>query len=673
MGLSNTGEVVREKVPWIGVIVLSVFLGAFGITWLHFLPSTIYTYYNFGEILCTIGLTSAPFIVLIFTALYSRLTKTNISLATLTYLYVIAYTTSWFVSTAEPANWYYIVASRHSSEEFSSRFIAWYMAPTADITREIVTGHVAIPWGDWIPSTIYHWLFSVLLGTFLISISTLFRRLWVDTERLPFPQTLLAYELVRRFPEEKESLIEKLGRPFLLGIVLGLAYQIPIFMTVVFPWFPDIYGWKTLCLTGYWYVVGGTDLAKIAGLTTVNEHPVGVAIGYILPLSITFNVWFWYLIWLILMQVSYALGYYTGIENSGGCGRTGWCSPSGMIDPPLMMNTVTYSGGLLGLTVMALVLNRKYILETLRLAFRRESGVSLEIEKDEALSYKNTYLLLGSSTILMIALFFISGMGIASAILMVVTYFLFLVAYARIFSLTGLGVGGITHGNTLFRLFMYPKPPDPMTTDYVMSAYYSLAGLDNSYLSNGSIFTGFSSYKMASLTKASNSSVLKVMLAATVIVPLTTILTVIWLSYTFGGSTLPGSGSWFGSGPQNNTLFDTINPERWTSKPSKEPVAPYVLVGFVIVAILDFLHARFVWFPLSAIGFVVGMSRLSIKWGYWGPFLVAWVLKFITLRVGGSKLYERIGVPISGGFVTGYVLALLFGGTMGVIRFFIPY
>lgn len=220
---------------------------------------------------------------------------------------------------------------------------------------------------------------------------------------------------------------------------------------------------------------------------------------------------------------------------------------------------------------------------------------------------------------------------------------------------------------------MYPKPPDSMTTDYVMSAYYSLAGLDNSYLSNGSIFTGFSSYKMASLTKASNSSVLKVMLAATVIVPLTTILTVIWLSYTFGGSTLPGSGSWFGSGPQNNTLFDTINPERWTSKPSKEPVAPYVLLGFVIVAILDFLHARFIWFPLSAIGFVVGMSRLSIKWGYWGPFLVAWVLKLITLRFGGSKLYERIGVPISGGFVTGYVLAIILGGTMGVIRYFIPF
>jgi len=35
-------------------------------------------------------------------------------------------------------------------------------------------------------------------------------------------------------PEEK-PLVEKLGRPFLLGAVLGLIYQIPIFMQVIFP------------------------------------------------------------------------------------------------------------------------------------------------------------------------------------------------------------------------------------------------------------------------------------------------------------------------------------------------------------------------------------------------------------------------------------------------------
>jgi len=67
------------------------------------------------------------------------------------------------------------------------------------------------------------------------------------------------------------------------------------------------------------------------------------------------------------------------------------------------------------------------------------------------------------------------------------------------------------------------------------------------------------------------------------------------------------------------------------------------------------------------------MSRINIKWGWWSPFLAAWILKTITLKIGGSKLYEEVGVPVAAGFVVGYMIALIFGGAIGVLRFFIPY
>ena len=98
-----------------------------------------------------------------------------------------------------------------------------------------------------------------------------------------------------------------------------------------------------------------------------------------------------------------------------------------------------------------------------------------------------------------------------------------------------------------------------------------------------------------------------------------------------------------------------------------------MLGGFLIVAVLEFLHARFVWFPFNAIGFIIGTSYISVLWGYWGTFLIAWVLKVITLRLGGSKLYENLGVPIAGGFVVGYMIALVLGGILGFMRFFFPF
>ncbi|MEM2373773.1 MAG: OPT/YSL family transporter [Thermoproteota archaeon] len=665
-------EVLEEKVTvstLIWVAVVSVFLGFFGKVWLYPLPSSLAPFYNFGEVICTIGLTSAPFIVLMITVAFLELIRRRINVVILTYLYVVAFAISWFVSYEGMYLWGVIIGSRHMAVDLSLKYVPWILAPSADVTRQLIYGHTTIPWDAWLPSTIYYWIFFVSVCLFQISIATLFRRQWIDVEKLTFPHTMLAYELVKRSSKEESSIVKKLGKPFLLGTILGLVFQVPVFMTTIFPWFPDIYGWKTLCGPGYWYVRPGTSLAYVAGLTTCNVHPIAAVIGYILPLSITFNVWFWYIIWLILMQVSYAMGYYTGIENNGGCGRTGWCSPSGVIDPPLSMQSVTYGGGLLALTFAWLVLNRKYLFDTLKMTFKKSEN-RLEIEKNEALSYRDTYLLLGGSIILLITLFITVGMSATSILLMIITYFIGFVAYARIYGMTGLVVGGVIHGNTLFRLLMYPTAPDPLTTDFVMSAVYSLQGLDDAHVIH-SVYTGFASYKMASLTGVSNKNVLKVMLIATVIAPIVVILTIISLLYTYGATALPGAGAL----PLNwDAIFaNYASPASWITRPSREPVLPYVATGFLVTLLLEYLHARFIWLPLSGVGFVIGMSRINIKWGWWGPFLVAWILKTITLRIGGSKLYEEVGLPISAGFVVGYMIALILGGMMGLLRFFIPY
>jgi hypothetical protein len=542
------------------------------------------------------------------------------------------------------------------------------MAPPTSITGQLVSGGIPVPWGDWIPAILYHSILVILVGFFFIFVATLFRRQWIDVERVPFPQATLAYELVRRIHEEKKSLMEKIGKPFLLGIFLGLAFQIPVFMTVVFPWFPDIYGWKTLCASGQWYVRAGTSFAGIVGLSAFQVHPAMVAIGYLVPLSISFNAWFWHLVYIVLMQIAYSMGYYTGIEGESGCGRA-WCSPSGLLEGPLKFSAVSYDGGLIGLAVVSLILSRRYIGETLRAAFAKHSS-RLEVEKNEALTYRNTYILIASSFILLVILFMIDGLGITAALLIPITYFLFWMANARIYGLAGITSAGLGHGNTLFRLFVWPTAPDPPTGEYVLSAYYSSRGMDSpDAVGCGSILTGFASYKMASLTGVSNAGVIKAMLAATVIIPITSLITYIFLCNSFKGTVFASAAADVGT----SQFFNISSPSTYNTAAGTEPLAPYVIGGFLIVAVLEFLHTRFVWFPFEPVGFIIGTTYLSVLWGYWGPFLIAWVLKVITLRVGGSKLYETLGLPIAGGFVTGNIIALILGGTLGILRFFILY
>lgn len=70
---------------------------------------------------------------------------------------------------------------------------------------------------------------------------------------------------------------------------------------------------------------------------------------------------------------------------------------------------------------------------------------------------------------------------------------------------------------------------------------------------------------------------------------------------------------------------------------------------------------------------MLGASWTSTLWGIWFPFLIAWILKYLTLKIGGSRAYEEYGMPLMAGFIAGYMIAVLVGGLAGIIRFFIPY
>jgi len=176
---------------------------------------------------------------------------------------------------------------------------------------------------------------------------------------------------------------------------------------------------------------------------------------------------------------------------------------------------------------------------------------------------------------------------------------------------------------------------------------------------------------MASLTGVRTRDVLKVLLVSSIIAAITVQVAIIWTGYTFGASNLQ---------PLNRALSIDVYNACYSPTAYKFPVAgplsdwmPNVLAGMVIVLILGYIHARFVWFPLEPIGFVAAFSIDSVQWGMATPFLGAWIAKTITLKIGGSKAYEEYGMPVAGGFIVGCLIALLVGGAMLVVRFFYPY
>ncbi|MEM1570084.1 MAG: DUF6784 domain-containing protein [Candidatus Bathyarchaeia archaeon] len=96
-------------------------------------------------------------------------------------------------------------------------------------------------------------------------------------------------------------------------------------------------------------------------------------------------------------------------------------------------------------------------------------------------------------------------------------------------------------------------------------------------------------------------------------------------------------------------------------------------IGFIITMVLFLLRARFLWWPIHPVGFIIATSIAPNHMKEWTTFLAAWIAKLLTLRMGGSKAYEKYAIPFVSGGVAGYALANLIAYLIGTVRFFIPF
>ncbi|MEM2850157.1 MAG: DUF6785 family protein, partial [Candidatus Bathyarchaeia archaeon] len=379
----------------------------------------------------------------------------------------------------------------------------------------------------------------------------------------------------------------------------------------IFPWFPDIYGWRAnTCGYGSWWVPPGHILAGLVGFSKAGKEPLGVAILYLAPVHVLFGIWFWYLIMLIIAQIAFYMGYYTGLVDIGGCGRI-WCGENTLnYGPPIALNAITV-GGIYALSILLLISSRHHIMTTIRAALgRMDTGKRIDFEKNEPLSYRSMYMLFALLFVATVAICMATGMSIASTVLTVINIIILWFSQMRTLGLAGVYFRDADKGAPLQRLLFWPETPADYTTnrDYLMTAHINTwfpDAPDMGFAVGGNFFSAFLSYKMASFTGVSSKSVLKVLIASIVLGTLAAMCGFFQAAYTFGLARIPGSG---GVQSCNSLVSRGTQPSDWTRYPASGFWIPQFFVGFAMILILGFLHARYIWFPLEPVGFITGVG-----------------------------------------------------------------
>jgi hypothetical protein len=412
----------------------------------------------------------------------------------------------------------------------------------------------------------------------------------------------------------------------------------------------------------------GHPFLAIRGLAMYEKNIAAAAAFYMAPQAFLQSYVIIWIIYLILMQIAYQMGYYTFPPDVGSCGIMECGTNAIRHGAPFRWVIIGHAAGVVALPIFYLISRWRFVISSIKAVFGR--GELKDIEGRQGYSYKMAYGLAAIGFLGAIMTVMIGGIGPLAAFLIPTLTCLYYFAAMLVYSRIGYNVlGWDMYGLWPFRLLWPTNPSPPMPREWTLTfLLMRQPGSDGICKGWGApMASAFQTYRMADLLSIKNlGSIYKALIVVLIVSIITSWIPRLFLYYSFGLTRL-------GIEP---AMPSVAADPHWTWSgidPAPEPWIPHLIAGIVIIGVLSFLRARFLWFPIDPISYVAAFSCRGLSNGIWDMIVVAYILKAITLRIGGSRAYEEYGVPAACGVLLGYALAIVLGGIVSAIRFFIPF
>jgi hypothetical protein len=485
-----------------------------------------------------------------------------------------------------------------------------------------------VPWGIWIRPLMVWSVFLLALYMTMICIPVIIRRQWVERERLPYPLVQLPQAMIRE--EREDTVVNPFLRskavwigaslPFIVGSLNGLNNYLGGFPVITTAWGIPLPGHQSLNMLISFTVMG---------------------FSYLISPAIAAGIW-GFVLFAKVEKMFFV--YYTGdmpLQQVWGFGPSELMSYQGL-------------GALLVFVASGLWMAREHLTQVVRKALWMESDLS---DDDEIMSYRAAVFGLLGGVVVMVLWFWYLGTplwaGFVFVSLVLIIYFAVtrIVAEAGIaivltpltapdFMIFGLGsklLGAASISNFAFN---YPITADVRVflLGVVANGLKLIEGMD----------------------KKSRRLVFGAIVTAMFIALIASVWAILEMTYRGGGG-INGRPWFFFHYPKiiYTTAVSTLEPAGvyWNGM-------GFIGIGAIAMAIFTWMKGRFLWWPLHPIGFPIMATRVTDA--IWFSVMLAWLIKVILLKYGGTPLFRR-----SRQFFLGMILGSV--GTSGlwlVIDFF---
>ena len=460
-----------------------------------------------------------------------------------------------------------------------------------------------VPWNIWSRPMLLWGLFVLNIYFVTLCVLTVLRKQWMEHERLIFPLSILPLELSAQ--EEGKS-----TPPLLRNYLTWVGFAVPMLINSI------------NALNSYINYIPRVDinsyLRVVRNSITLFLEPRFEVIGlsYLLSLDVSLGVWLF----------AFLASLHTGLERA-----VGWSiGPGQPYSMPASASVAHLAqGAMFFLVFSSLWSARKHI----RLVLQKALGRADEVDdSDEMMSYRTAVFgaLLGS----VVAVFWLAqtGLNFISALFYFALCLITFIGLARVISQAGLAYG------------VSPVAPPVFTVNALGSSFLGAGGMTalglnfawSADLRTFVMASAATGLKIAEVTRLEGRRLFWAVAAAIVVTLAAAAWAVTTIAYKYGGINLGGWG--FGGLTRltgNWIVHNIVNPEEFYGWH-----LAYTGIGSVCMAVLTYIKARFVGFPVHPVGLALGLTYPISR--IWFSVFIAWLLKALILKYGGARAYRAL-------------------------------
>ena len=507
----------------------------------------------------------------------------------------------------------------------------WYTGATM--------GKVFIPWGAWI-LPLFAWGTLILASyAMLACLSVMLRAQWAGREALSFPLLRLPLEMTEDSDQVKSSFASQFFSNRLMWVGFGIAFAVQIVrgLNVYFPDVPNIP--LELDLGPYFTEAPWNQI----GWTPLQVYPIAVGITYLLTSEISFSLWFFF--WALKFQyvAAYMAGYQpstmpTMIGNSGHKVFTG----------------LQITGAFAAYVGLVLWTGREHLLHVARRALGRVQAT--DEEKGEALSYPIAFWGFFISLSICVGWCIAAGVSPLIALWMWGGYLVIAIGLSR--AIAEGGILFVQQGWVPLGAFAHlfgAGSGTALPTSSLVPGCFVQAGLMTDM--RGFLMPSFiQSFKLAHDRKIAAKPLLALIGAVILIGLVMGIWMNVRMGYANGGLSLEW---WFTKGAPQENANNIASLSRGLASNAAPSASNWfwLATGAALTLGMMVMRARFMWFPLHPIGYLLGLSYSMNR--LWFSILLGWGCKVLITRFGGNDTYRK-ATPLFLGLALGDVIAMLF-------------